>query len=331
MAEQPVRWGVLGAGGIAATVGADIAASPGSTLLAVGARSADRARAFAEEHRIERHYGGYADLVADPDLDVIYIATPHSHHHEHALLALRAGKAVLVEKAFTLNAWQAREVVDEARQRSLFCMEAMWMRLDPLVAQAVELAQSGAIGEITAVRADLSRWFSYDPHHRLFDLDLGGGALLDLGVYPLHFAWAVLGAPSAVSATGQLSPTGSDLVSALQLSYPSGAVAQVLTSAGSNSPDTGLILGTEGWIRLAPRLHRSETVTVRTADGERVLHGAREGNGYLPQVAEVERCLRAGLGESPRLPLDETVAVMEVLDDARRQLGVVYAADRLPR
>src|SRR5882757_776125 len=162
-----IRWGILGAGGIAHTVGPDIAATPGNEVAAVGARSAERAAALAAELGAPRSYGSYDELVADPDLDVIYIATTHAQHHEQALLALRAGKPVLIEKAFTLNARQAREVVAEARDRRLFCMEAMWTRLNPLIRRAVELTEAGEIGDVLAVRTDLSKLFPYDPAHRL--------------------------------------------------------------------------------------------------------------------------------------------------------------------
>jgi predicted dehydrogenase len=325
--RKPVRWGILGAGAVAATVGTAIAAASDSEVVAVGARDAGRAAEFAHTHGIARSYGSYAELVADPDLDVIYVATTHGQHHEHALLALRAGKAVLVEKAFTLNAWQAREVVAEARNRRLFCMEAMWMRLNPMIHRVVEIARSGRIGDVTSVRADLSRRFPYDPRHRLFDLAAGGGALLDLGVYPLTFVWSLLGKPASVSAIGTLSPTGSDLVAALQLSYPEGQVAQIHTSAAGVSPDAGLVVGTGGWIRLEPRIHRPRTLTVWTPDGEETIEGSEEGNGYGLEVAEVVRCLRAGLTESPSIPLDDTVGILEIIDLARAQLGVVYAAD----
>jgi len=325
--SRPVRWGILGAGAIASTLGADIARSVGSEIVAVGARDGDRAAEFARIRGIPHSYGSYGDLVADPEVDVIYIATTHGQHHEHALLALEAGKPILVEKAFALNARQAREVVDEARRRGLFCMEAMWMRLNPMLHQVVELAHSGRIGDVTTVRADLSRHFPYDPTHRLFDLAAGGGALLDLGVYPLNFAWAMLGRPSGVSAAGRLSPTGSDLVAALQLSYPGGEIAQVHASAAGGSPDAALVLGTAGWIRVEPRVHRPQRLTICAAGGQESITELRQGTGYDLEVAEVERCLRAGLTESERLPLDDTVAILEIIDDARAQLGVVYDAD----
>ena len=326
----PIRWGVLGAGNIAATVGADIAASPGSVLAAVGARDGERAAAFAARHRVARSYGSYEELVADPDVDVIYVATTHAQHHEHALLALRAGKAVLVEKAFTLTAWQAREVVAEARARRLFCMEAMWTRLNPLLRRAVELTTAGRIGTVLGVRTDLSKLFPFDPAHRLYDLAAGGGALLDLGVYPATVTWMLLGRPDEVQALGTLAPTGTDVTVVQQWRYDSGPVASLYCSAAGPSPFGGLITGTGGWISIEPRLHRPQRLVVHTDDGTEVIDAPpAPGNGYRLQVAEVERCLREGLTESALIPLDDTVAIMQTLDDARRQLGVRYPADRL--
>jgi predicted dehydrogenase len=323
-----VRWGILGAGGIAATVSADIAGTPGSVLQAVGARDAERAAAFAAEHGVPRSYGSYAELLADPDVDVIYVATTHSHHRDHALLALRAGRPVLVEKAFALTAAQAREIVAEARARRLFCMEAMWLRVDPLIRRTAELVRSGAIGDVVGVRADLSKYFPYDAAGRLFDLAVGGGALLDLGVYPATFAWLMLGRPDTQVATGKLAPTGSDLTSALQWGYADGRVAQIYCSAAGYSPYAALVTGTDGWLRIEGRVHHPSAITVHTSAGDEVVEAEPVvGHGYGHQVAEVARCLRAGLLESPQVPLDDTVGILEILDDARRQLGVRYVAD----
>jgi predicted dehydrogenase len=327
VSQAPIRWGVLGAGGIAATVAADIAASPGSTLAAVGARDGGRAAAFADRHGVARSYGSYPELVADPDVDVVYVATTHAHHRDHALLALEAGKPVLVEKAFTLNAREAREVVDMARSRGLFCMEGMWMRFNPLVRAAQRLVAEGRIGSVVSVRADLSRPFPYAPDHRLFDLAAGGGALLDLGVYPATFAWLFLGRPASIRAAGALAPTGSDATAALQWSYPDGRVAQIFASAVSSSPYGGLITGTGGWIRVEPRVHHPTALVLHTEQGEETLTDEQPGNGFGLEVAEVERCLRAGETESPLIPLEETVGIIETLDEARRQLGVRYPAD----
>ena len=328
MTEREIRWGILGAGGIAGTVAMDIAATPGNVVHAVAARDAARAEAFADAYGVRNWYGAYPELLADADVDVVYVATTHGQHHEHALLALRAGKPVLVEKSFTLTAWQAREVVAEARARQLFCMEAMWTRLNPLIRQAVDIAHSGRIGEIVGFRGDLSRRFPYEPSHRMFDLAAGGGALLDLGVYPAHVAWLFLGRPDTVQAVGSLSPTGSDLTAALQWGYADGRVAQLYCSAAGDSPFAALVTGTAGWLSIEPRIHRPRRIVVHDAAGDELIEGAEQvGGGYGIEVLEVARCLRAGDVESPLVPLDDTVAVLEVLDEARRQLGVRYAAD----
>ncbi|MEO8889771.1 MAG: Gfo/Idh/MocA family oxidoreductase [Jatrophihabitantaceae bacterium] len=325
---EPIRWGILGAGGIAAKFASDLASAPGSTTAAVAARDADRAEAFAAAHAVTRSYGSYRELVDDPEIDVVYIATTHAHHHEHALLALRAGKPVLVEKAFTLNARQAREVVAEARARQLFCMEAMWMRFHPLVGQAAQIALSGELGDVVGLRADLSKKFEYDPDGRLFDPAAGGGALLDLGVYPVTLAWMLLGRPDTVQVTGSRGPTGTDLTAALQFGYCDGRVGQLYCSANSDSPYAALLTGTDGWVRFEGRMHHPTALTVHTGDGDRVLAAPPvQGNGFEWEIAEVERCLRAGVTESQLAPLDETIAVLDILDEARRQLGVRYPAD----
>jgi predicted dehydrogenase len=328
MNDRTIRWGILGAGGIAATVGADIAATPGSVLQAVASRDADRAAAFAQRWGIGRSYGAYAGLLADDEVDVVYIATTHAQHHEQALLTLRAGKPLLVEKAFTLNARQAREVVAEARARQLFCMEAMWTRLNPLLLQAVDIAKSGELGEVLGVRTDLSKLFPYDPAHRLYDLAAGGGALLDLGVYPATVAWMFLGRPDEVQAFGTLAPTCTDVTVTQQWKYARGPIAQLYCSAGGPSPFGGLITGSDGWLSIEPRLHRPERLVVRRNGHTDVIESPPvPGNGYRLEVEEVQRCLREGRTESEHVPLDDTVAILEVLDEVRRQIGVRYPAD----
>src|SRR6266536_3160829 len=315
-----IRWGILGAGGIAALVGPEIAAEPGNEVVAVAARDLDRAGKLANAVGAPRSYGSYAELVADPDVDVVYIATTHGQHHDNALLALRAGKPVLVEKAFTVNARQAREVVAEARKRDLFCMEAMWMRLNPLIRTARQIASSGRIGELISVHADLSHRFEFDPSHRLYDPDAGGGALLDLGVYPATFGWLFLGRPDTVQATGSLSPTKTDATVAMQWGYSGGAFAQLSCTAVGQNPLTGVVTGTAGWVSTQGWIARPTSITVHDNDGDHVLpEPPLAGTGYQPEIVEVERCLRAGELESPEVPLDDTVAILEVLDEVRAQ------------
>jgi predicted dehydrogenase len=207
-------------------------------------------------------------------------------------------------------------------------MEAMWMRVHPLILHMTELLRAGAIGDVIGVRADLSKYFEYDPSGRLYDLAVGGGALLDLGVYPVTFAWLVLDRPDVQAVMGALAPTGADVTAALQWGYADGRVAQIYCSAASYSPYAALITGTDGWLRIEGRVHHPSALTVHSSAGERVIEGPPVvGNGYGYQVAEVARCLRGGLLESPYVPLDDTVGIMEMLDDARRQLGVRYPAD----
>ena len=328
--DDVIGWGILGAGRIAATVGADVAASPGSRVVAVAARDPARATALAAAVHATRAYGSYDELVGDPEVDVVYIATTHDRHHEQALLALRAGKPVLVEKPFTLNARQAREVVAEARARELFCMEAMWTRLNPLITAAVELAAAGRIGQVVSVRADLSVAVPYDPSHRLFDVAVGGGALLDLGIYPTTVAWMFLGRPDQVQALATRAASGADLTVVQQWAYSGGAVAQLHCSLAGTSPLAALVTGTQGWISIEPYLPLPTRLLVSSAGHVEQIDGpSAPGNGYHLQVAEVERCLRDGLLESPAVPLDETVAILEVLDDVRHRLGVRYAADEV--
>jgi predicted dehydrogenase len=322
-----IRWGILGAGGIAALVGPEIAAEAGNEVAAVGARDLGRATALANAVGATRAYGSYSELVADPDLDIVYIATAQGQHHDHALLALRAGKAVLVEKPFSLNVRQAHEVITQARRRQLFCMEGMWMRVNPLIVRAQEIAASGRIGDLISVHADLSRRFDYDPKDRVYDLSLGGGALLELGVYPATFAWLFFGRPDTVQTIGALSPTGADMSDAMQWGYRDGRFAQISCSAAGTNPLTGLVAGTKGWISIGGRVHRAPFIIVHDESGDEELRQTIKGGGFDHEIAEVARCLRAGELESPLVPLDETIAILEVLDEARAQLGVRYAAD----
>ena len=324
-----IRWGILGAGGIAGLVGPEIAAEPGNEVVAVGARDLDRATRLAHTVGAPRSYGSYAELVADPDVDIVYITTTPAQHHEQALLALRAGKPVLAEKPFAVNAREAREVVAEARARQLFCMDGMWMRLNPLIIQAQQIARSGRIGELISVHADLSHLFEYDPKHRVYDLAAGGGALLDLGVYPATFAWLFLGRPDTVEAIGALAPTGTDASVAMQWAYQDGRFAQISCTTRGTNPLTGLVAGTNGWISIGGRVHRAPFITVHDESGDEVLRQTIKGAGFNHEIAEVARCLRAGEAESPRVPLDETIAILDVLDSARAQLGVRYPADEV--
>jgi predicted dehydrogenase len=329
-ADRPVRWGFLGAGGIATKMAQDLAVSTSNVLTAVAARSTERAQQFADRFGATSAYGDYRALVEDPDIDVVYVATTHPQHHEQALLAIAAGKPVLIEKPVCLNARQTAEVFQAAEQAGVFAMEAMWMRTNPLIRTAQKLIADGAIGEVRAVRAEMSLGLAYNPAHRLYDLANGGGALLDLGIYPATFGWLFLGKPDRVSVSGTLAPTGSDDSVAMQWDYADGRSAQLWCSASVPGPYRGLIQGSDGWIRTEGRFHRPAALTVTTGDGQTSVTDPLDPDlpGYTPQIEEVERCLRAGELTSPLVPPSDTIAIMALLDEARADLGVRYPGEQ---
>jgi predicted dehydrogenase len=319
--DRPIRWGFLGAGAIAAAMAADL--THGNNMLyAVAARDADRAAAFAARFGASHSSGDYRAVTDNPDVDIVYVATTHPHHREQALMAIDAGKHVLIEKPLTLNAAHAREVFKAARDKGVFAMEAVWMRANPLILKAQEMVAQGVIGDVVSVHADFSIRLDFDPTHRLFDLANGGGALLDLGVYPMHFAWLFLGRPDTQQVLGTLSPTGSDATAALQWGYDSGATAQLRCATTAKTPGRATIAGTLGSISVEPWFINPDRLVVTTSEGEARVDGG--GTAYGPQIEEVERCLRAGLLESPLAPHSDTVTVLELIDRARADLGVRY-------
>jgi len=324
-AGRPVRWGFLGAGGIAASMAADLHHG-NNTLYAVAARDANRAATFAARFGATHSHGSYRAVIEDPDVDIVYIATTHPFHREQALIAIGAGKPVLVEKPLTLNAAHAREVLTAARDKGVFAMEAVWMRANPLILKAQQIVASGAIGDVVAVHADFSIGLDFDPGHRLYDLANGGGALLDLGVYPMNFAWLFLGRPDTQQVLGTLSPTGSDASVAIQWGYASGASAQLRCAVTAWTPGRATIAGTTGSISVEPWFVNPERLVVTANEGgeSRVESGQ---TGYGPQIEEVERCLRDGLLESPLAPHGDTIAILELIDRARADLGVRYPVE----
>ena len=338
----PLGWGILGTGGIAGAFAKDLSALPDARLVAVGSRDLGRAQAFVDALPAEttpaptphadpvRAHGSQAALLADPAVDIVYIATPHPQHAEGALAAIAAGKHVLVEKPFTMNADQARTVVAAARAAGVFCLEAMWTRFLPHTIAVRALLADGAVGRVTMVVADHGQHFDPDPTHRLFDPALGGGALLDLGVYPVSWAVMVLGAPREIVATSTPAMTGVDAQTTAVLHYDGGTQALVTCTLESFTPCRAWISGDAGSIDVDPVFYAPTTFTHRRNDGrtERFEAGTElspgPGKGLRFEAAEAVRCVRAGLLESPAMPLDETVTVMSVMDEIRRQIGLVY-------
>ncbi|AKJ28232.1 Gfo/Idh/MocA family protein [Caldimonas brevitalea] len=330
--RRPVRWGLLGTGYICSEMAKALALVPDARLAAVGSRDLERAQAFVEPHALAhpdvRVHARYQSLVDDPQVDVVYIGTPHSEHAAAARLALTAGKPVLCEKPFTLNRNEAVGLVALARERGLFMMEAMWTRFIPAVAEAKRLVDAGEIGEVVSVQADFGVASTLPPKHRVFNPALGGGALLDLGVYPLALASYFLGPVSAAQAVAQLGTTGVDVHTLFNLRHARGGLSQGLCSLRTPTPCQATVYGTAGRIDLqAPFFHSEHLTLVKPGQAPVERHLPRRGMGYAHQVAEVHRCLQQGWLESRVMPLDESVALMGWLDSMRAQIGLRYPGE----
>lgn len=323
----PIRWGILGAGNIASTFAHSVREFTRAQLVAVGSRHRDRAERFATAHGIPTTHLGYRQLVEDPQVDVVYVATPHSEHKEHALLAIAAGKHVLVEKAFTRNAAEAEEVFAAARAAGVFVMEAMWTRFLPHVAALHQVIDNGEIGEVVAIRADHGQYFAYDPASRLYAPELAGGALLDLGVYPVAWAHDFLGVPTGVHAFGQKTQTGVDGQVSMVLEYGEQVQATLHTTLWSKTPTTSSISGTEGYVRVAGSFYGPTSFRVARRDGRQWTFEQPFARGLQYEAAEVARRIADGDTESPRLTWQHTLDVMRTMDEVRRQVGVAYPGE----
>jgi predicted dehydrogenase len=327
VSSPAIRWGILATGRIAHTFASDLALLEGNDLVAVGSRSTDSARRFADEYSSPsapvRAHGTYEDLVADPDVDVVYVSSPHGRHEADALLCLEAGKAVLCEKPLTLDEAAGRRLVGEAERRGLFFAEAMWMRANPNIRAAVAMAHDGACGRIGQLRAELG--FVADPDvERMWNPSLGASALLDIGVYPVTFAHLVLGEPDSVVAAGTLDDRGFDLGGGAVLTYPGGAVADLAWTQMAHSDNRASIAGDAGRLEVAPRFHEARSFTLASGGSVHEFGEPMVGHGFTHEIEEVAACLRAGRTTSDVLPLDGTLAVLRVLDEIRAQLGVTF-------
>lgn len=323
-----LRWGILATGGIAAAFASDLRAA-GLDLVAVGSRSQESADAFAARFDIAHAHASYEELVADPEIDIVYVATPHPLHHANARLALEHGKHVLVEKAFTVNREQAADLQHLAAQKGLLALEAMWTRYLPHMVRLREIVASGALGEIRAVMADHTQKLPTDPAHRLNAIELGGGALLDLGIYPISFIWDVLGEPTTIQATARLIETGADAEVATLMTHAGGAVSTSLSSSRAAGPNRAAVIGTDARIEVDRFFWAPSVLRVIAPDGSVI----EEFDGRLPddgprglhfEALAAEKFVSAGLLKGYELPISESVAIMGTLDEIRRQIGVTY-------
>jgi predicted dehydrogenase len=329
MMSDRIRWGIVGTGGIAAAFASDLQLIDDATLVAVGSRAPDAAADFARRFNVHRAYPSYAELVADPLVDVVYIAAPQSVHAANIRLAVQAGKAVLCEKPFTINAAEARDVVQLARQRGVFLMEAMWTRFLPHMRRIDQLIRSQALGEITTIVADHGQHIPAGNGHRLHDPALGGGALLDLGVYPVSLAVHILGEPATVTAAGSFLSNGVDGQTSMLLTYENGAHAVLTTTLNAHTANRATIAGTAARIEIDDVWYTPTSFSLLRpgiSTPER-FEKPRIGGGLRYQAIAVGELLRQGATESPLMPLDESITVMQVMDEVRRQIGLSYPSE----
>lgn len=322
------NWAILGLGNIAHKFAESLSLLPDARLHAVASRSLEKAQAFAGQFNVPHAVGSYEELLTVPDLDVVYIATPHSEHSANTLLCLRAGLPVLCEKAFALNARQAEEMVRVAREQRVFLMEAFWTRFFPAIGKALNLVHTGVIGEVKHLVADFGFAAAYEPENRLFSPILAGGSLLDIGVYPLFISKLFLGEPLAVRAVAVPAPTGVDLNCAIVLAYASGATASLFATIAAPTDNQCTLYGTKGQLHLTGRFHAASGIRVQLPGQDAQLIDCEKlGYGYHYEAAHVQQCLAQGLLESPLLPLSFTLELMQQLDTIRAQIGLRYSGE----
>ncbi|MHB9130231.1 MAG: Gfo/Idh/MocA family protein [Armatimonadota bacterium] len=326
---KTIRWGILGLGGIAGSFADGVRVLEDAEVRACGSRSAEKSAAFGERWGIPNRHAGYEALVSDPEVDAVYVATPHPMHHEHSLLALAHGKPVLCEKPFTVNIAESEEVFAAANKANLLVMEGMWSRFLPHIRQAEELIADGAIGEVRMLQADFSFRSQWNPEGRLLNPALAGGGLLDVGVYTVSLAQLLLGVPTAITGVAHIGETGVDEQAAIALAFPEGRLATLCCGVRTSSPHEALIMGAEGMIKLNSLWWRPSSLTLR-ANGkpEESIEPPKVGNGFNYEAAEFGRCLREGLTESPLRTWDDTRAVMHTLDTLRAQWGLKFPMEQ---
>jgi predicted dehydrogenase len=327
-AMKNIRFGILGPGKIANRFASSFEHTTGAKVYAVASRDQAKAKNFADTYHIEKIYGTYEEMINDAEVDVIYIATPHPFHYEQTLQCLKRGKPVLCEKPLALNYRQAHEMIEAAKKSNVFLMEAMWSRFFPATKKVTALVQSGVIGEVNYLQADFGFVAPVDDNNRVYNLALGGGAQLDVGVYPLFLALLLLGKPAEVKAFSTLATTGADATTSALLKFGNGSIAHILSSIVTDSPKQADIMGTKGIIIMQTPWHKSQHVTVKLNTGETIEYPfPYPGNGFQYQIEEVVSCLKANKKESDLMPHSLSLLMAQVSDEIRKQGGVKYKED----
>ena len=329
MTREFINWGILAPGKIAGKFVRELNRIPDARLIAVGSRNVRRAEEFKRRHGAQYAFGSYEELAACPEVDIIYVASPHSLHLKHTLLCLHYGKHVLCEKPMGINYSQVKQMTEAAHSSDCFLMEGMWTRFLPAMKKTVELAENGAIGDVVMLEADFGFRATYHPESRIYNPLLGGGALLDIGIYPVFLALILFGMPEDMSAHSILADTGVDAQTTLQMKWQTSRLAQLHCSFLADTEVTARVYGTDGYLYLPPRWHEAKTVHLCNKRGiVQSFHFEDENPGYRYEIEEIHRCLRRGARESSLLPWSFSLSMIRLMDEVRKQTGVIYPMDR---
>jgi predicted dehydrogenase len=325
MAKKKINWGIIGLGNIARTFAHDLQLVDEAIICGVASRNEEKAKAFAREFDASRFYGSYEALAADRAIDVVYVATPHPMHFEISMLCLQHGKHVLCEKPLGMNAFEVKTLLEEARKRKLFLMEGIWTRFIPGTIKVLQLIEEGAIGDIVSLQADFGFKGEYNPTSRLFSKELGGGSLLDIGIYTVYLSLLLLGMPSDIKAMARMAPTGVDGFCAMLFDYPNKAKAVLQSSFETNTPIEAAIYGSLGSLKMHSRFHHTRKISLcRQGAPEKTIDIDYRGNGYVHEIEEVHRCLNNHWHESPLLPLQTSLDLTSILDGVKEAIGLRY-------
>lgn len=322
--HKKINWGIIGLGNIASKFASDLQLSDTAILHGVASRSMDKAITFAEKHNAKKAYDSYEALVNDPEIDVIYIATPHVFHFENTMLCLQHNKAVLCEKPLGINSTQVQIMIEEARSRKVFLMEAIWTRFMPSYQKVLELLDDKAIGDIISIRADFGFLGELNTENRLYNKKLGGGSLLDIGIYPIFLSLLVLGMPTDINAMARITATEVDSFCAMLFNYENGAKAVLESTFEVDTPTEAYIYGTEGTIKLHRRFHHANTITLYTDEKETVFELPHAGIGYIHEIEDVNSSIRNGETENSKLPLAFSKQLMTIIDQVKAKIGLKF-------
>ncbi len=319
-----INWGIIGPGSIAHKFAQDLLLVENAVPFAVASRDAAKASEFARKYNFRKHYPAYEQLVADPNVDVVYVASPHAFHFHHTMLCLNNGKAVLCEKPFGMNSHEVEAMIQTARNRQLFLMEAMWTRFIPATEKLLALIDSGIIGNISFMNADFGFKGDTNPEKRVYNKALGGGSLMDVGIYPVFLALLLMGVPETIKAAARFAPTGVDASCAMIFEYAGREMAVLESSVERNTPTSAIIYGSEGHIEMHPRFHHTERLSITKGNKTETIVIPSSGNGYVHEIHDVTEGLLHGRTQSTKMPLSFSLDLIKTLDRIKDKIGLKY-------